>query len=77
MASGCAIVSSVPFGFDGALVSVGDVDAMVKSVGELWADAARCENAGRRNSAGAQRFSWDHAIDRLLTLYGEMIEQRH
>src|SRR5688500_4343387 len=39
MASGCAIVSTVPLGYHGALVAPGDVPAMTAAIARLWNDS--------------------------------------
>jgi glycosyltransferase involved in cell wall biosynthesis len=73
MASGCAIVSSVPLEFEGASVPVGDRPAMAAAIEGLWRDREGTRDKGLQNVALAQRYSWQRYTDTLLATYGEIL----
>lgn len=67
MASGCAVISSVPLPFDGLSVAPGDVPGIVQAVRELWNDPERCRRMGAHNRELAQEYSWEIYTDRLMS----------
>jgi glycosyltransferase involved in cell wall biosynthesis len=73
MASGCAVISSVPLPFAGIQIKAGDHDAMIAAIAELWADPEMTARMGQRNMEVAQRFTWDRYIDELLAVYRHII----
>jgi glycosyltransferase involved in cell wall biosynthesis len=73
MASGCAIVSTVPLEFEGAHVESGDRDAMAAALRTLWCDPARSREMGRRNRQLAQPYSWDRSVSQTLAMYHEVL----
>jgi glycosyltransferase involved in cell wall biosynthesis len=74
MASGCAIVSSVPLPFAGISIPPRDVDAIVRAVEQLWSDPVRTEQEGRENIALVRRYDWDEYAGRLLAHYTRMVD---
>ncbi len=72
MASGCAVVSTVPLPYEGARVPVGDRAAMVEAVRSLWDSPAACLEAGGANRALAQRFTWSRFADETLAIYRDL-----
>jgi len=76
MSAGCAIVSSVPLGFDGPVARPGDIDGMTTMVHRFLTDKDALATTGARNQAAAQRFDWDRHIDRLLALYEQVLAAR-
>ena len=73
MASGCAIVSSVPLEYEGARVYPGDVASMVAAIQSLWADPQRVARMGRSNIDMASRYNWDSFTAALLDTYGQIL----
>lgn len=73
MASGCAVVSSVPLEFEGHLVSALDLDDMTERVRELWEDPEKTSKMGERNRRLAQQYTWESHVDRLLDTYEELL----
>ena len=69
MASGCAIVSSSGLPFHGKRIDCSDVDQLVTAIADLWAREDGCRDLGRANHELAQRYTWEHHIDRLLGIY--------
>ena len=69
MASGCAVVSSAPIGFEGERIAPGDRDAMQAAVERLWRDPARCAACGERNAELAQAYDWKLHVQRLEETY--------
>jgi glycosyltransferase involved in cell wall biosynthesis len=73
MASGCAVVSSIPLPFAGVRTGPEDVPAMIAAVGSLLADPARAAELGRRNAGAAGEYTWERHLDRLLEIYCDVL----
>ena len=69
MASGCAIVSTVPVPFEGEKVAPGDRNSMIKAIRALWECPAKARNAGRINSETAKQCSWQTHVSKLISIY--------
>ncbi len=75
MASGCAIVSTIPLGFKGAVVETGNVEQMAKSIDNLMSDQEQMKQFGQENQHLAQKFNWDNFTDKLIAVYEEIIRK--
>ena len=73
MASGCAIVSSVPLEFEGVHVSAGDVGSMVAAIRSMWENPERLAQMSQRNVELASRYSWDRFTSALLDTYQQIL----
>lgn len=73
MASGCAVVSTVPLPFAGERVQVGDIDAVTHAVRRLWDDPERTRCFGRENVELARAYTWERYTDALLATYAEVL----
>ncbi|MBY0588210.1 glycosyltransferase family 4 protein [bacterium] len=73
MASGCAIVSSIPVGFEGVPIVAGDMDGLVRALQQLWDDPSECERMGRVNMQRAENFTWERCIDLTIAMYEEIL----
>ena len=73
MASGCAVISTIPLPFEGVRVQAGDVPAMVAAVRQLLDDVPKTREMAARNVALAQQYTWERFADRLLSLYQEAL----
>ena len=74
MASGCAVVSTIPYGKGRSAVPVDDRQAMVQAIRRLWEDREECERQGRRNLELAETYSWDRFTNRLVETYEEILK---
>jgi glycosyltransferase involved in cell wall biosynthesis len=75
MASGCAVISSVPMPFEGIRVGADDLDSMTSAVQRLWIDREESLRMGHRNVELAQQYSWDRSIARLLSIYTQVLSE--
>jgi len=75
MASGCAVVSSVPLEFHGAHVRPGDRPAMIREVQRLYREPEVTRTMGEANIAMAARFTWSAHIEKLLGVYSDVMQQ--
>jgi glycosyltransferase involved in cell wall biosynthesis len=73
MASGCAIISSIPVGFEGESIEAGDLDGLVNALRRVWDRPVECAEMGRKNVERAKSFTWDRCIDSTLALYEEVL----
>jgi glycosyltransferase involved in cell wall biosynthesis len=75
MASGCAVVSTVPLEFEGVHVAVGDCQAMIGAIERLWQDRDTTSRMGDRNRQLAQQYTWARYADSLLQTYRDVLSE--
>ena len=73
MASGCAVVSSVPLEFAGIRVAAGDQQRLVEAVATLWSDRAGTSAMGEENVRLSRQFTWSRYTHRLLASYRDVL----
>ncbi len=73
MASGCAVISTVPIPFEGERVQAGNRDSLAAAIARLWSDRETTRRMGEMNRQLARRFSWDRHATRLLDLYADVL----
>ncbi|MEM7825410.1 MAG: glycosyltransferase family 4 protein [Candidatus Aenigmatarchaeota archaeon] len=73
MASGCAIVSTVPLDFCGIHIKFGDVKELASSIKYLIENQKKAEKMGRMNIEKTKPYDWDKFIDRLIEIYEEVL----
>jgi glycosyltransferase involved in cell wall biosynthesis len=76
MASGCAIISSVPLHFEGIRISASDPAALRAAVRKLWQDRSVCAAMGLRNQQLAQQYSWQRYTDDLMACLDQACYER-
>jgi glycosyltransferase involved in cell wall biosynthesis len=76
MASGCAIVTTIPLPVEGIHVPVADRDAMTAAIRCLWGDQRETERMGRANMELARVYTWERYTDVLLETYDEVMRER-
>lgn len=77
MASGCAVISTVPLPFAGILVPPGDPRAIGAAVRRLWSRPDEVARLARRNVELAQGYTWERHTTALLDLYAELLGAGH
>jgi glycosyltransferase involved in cell wall biosynthesis len=75
MASGCAVVSTLPIPFEGVHLREPDAESVTDAVRRLWSDPDACHAAGAANERAAQRYSWPHHVEQLEGIYLELLRQ--
>jgi glycosyltransferase involved in cell wall biosynthesis len=73
MASGCAVVSTVPLNYEGAHVAEGDVPQMTAAIRRLSDDPDTTAELGRRNVALAREYNWDTFSRALIEIYRNVL----
>lgn len=73
MASGCAVVSTLPLDFAGIRPEPGDVPAMAAAIRRLWTDREESAAIGRMNVKLSRRFGWERFTDTLLNTYEDVL----
>jgi glycosyltransferase involved in cell wall biosynthesis len=73
MASGCAVVSTVPLKYEGAHVTEGDVPGMTAAIRRLSDDLDTTAELGRRNVHLAREYSWDTFSHALIETYRDVL----
>ena len=76
MASGCAVISTIPLEFEGVRLQPGDQQGLVEGIRRLWDDRNETARMGRRNAELAQSYTWDRFTDSLLNTYEELLVGR-
>ena len=70
MASGCAVVSTVPLDYEGFKVDVGDVEQLRNAISYLFENLDSALAMGLKNREKVQSYSWKNCIRELSRLYG-------
>jgi len=73
MASGCAIVSTVPLDYEGFRVEVGDVEGMVKAIEWLFQNKEKAIKMGKLNREKAKNYTWKNFVKKLISIYEEVL----
>ena len=69
MASGCAIISTVPLDYKGVRMEYGDVEVLVRSIRKFMDNPALAERIGKENVRLAKKYDWERFVDGLENLY--------
>lgn len=75
MASGCAVISTVPLEFAGVLVPTGDHETLVAAVRRLWSNREETRRMGQRNVELAREYTWERYTTSLLATYQEVLQE--
>jgi len=73
MAAGCAVVSTIPLNYEGAVVRPGDIPAMTSAISHLLNDSEQIAAIGGRNRAKAASFTWERNVRLLLDTYKSVL----
>ena len=76
MASGCAIISSIPLPFDGIRVAPEDTQGMIAGVRQLWNSKETAERMGRANVETAKSYDWRIFGQGLCDIYRKVLQAR-
>ena len=74
MASGCAIVSTVPLDFEGIKLEQGNVEQLKEGLNYLTNNRDITEQMGKTNRIKARSYSWDSFAQQMIDLYREILE---
>jgi len=69
MASGCSIVSTIPLGYEGIKVRIGDIVGLKNALLSLLDNPKKAERMGRKNRERAKEYDWKKFISRLIEIY--------
>lgn len=73
MASGCAVVSTVPLDYKGATVEPGNVEQIKRAIRKLFENRKLAERMGKENVKRAQKYTWDNFVKCVLKVYEEIL----
>ncbi len=73
MASGCAIVSTVPLDYEGIKVEVGNVDQLKEAIRFLFNNHDVSLEMGEINRRKVKEYSWESFVEKLIGVYEEVI----
>jgi glycosyltransferase involved in cell wall biosynthesis len=76
MASGCAVICTLPLEFEGIFVPAGNVDRLIDAVRYLWDHPEETSRIGQRNRERARTYDWDRHAENLVALYEEVLRDR-
>ncbi len=76
MASGCAIVSTLPVQFEGEHVSPGNVQELIAALHRLSASPERTAAMGKSNREFARQFTWERFGKSLLRTYQDVLSEK-
>jgi len=72
MASGCAIVSTIPLGYEGSVVKIGAINEMVNSIKKLMENPQLMEKQGQKNILLSQKYTWEKFNQKLELEYEKL-----
>jgi glycosyltransferase involved in cell wall biosynthesis len=75
MAAGCVVVSTIPLGYEGAVVKPGEVRLMTEAVRQCLANPELTSAMGARNRLKAASFTWERNVDFLLGTYRTVLQE--
>ncbi|UCE59438.1 MAG: glycosyltransferase family 4 protein [Phycisphaerales bacterium] len=73
MASGCAIISTIPLGYEGIQVQPGDRESMIDAVSRLWQNPTETAQMGKSNIQRSRPYTWESYIRSLLDTYEQIL----
>ena len=76
MASGCAIICTLPFEFEGVQLSSLSPEGLVQAIRQLWSAKEQTLAMGRQNVRLSQEYSWDLFTSSLLATYDQVLRER-
>ncbi len=76
MASGCAIVSTVPLDFEGIRIDTGDVRQLTEAIKYLTENPRIAEKMGEKNREIAKKYVWDDFIKKIINIYQNVLETK-
>ena len=69
MASGCAIVSTLPLDYEGIRVNFGDAEGLKKALSYLTDNPKVAIKMGKANRKKASEYRWDDFMKKLIKIY--------
>jgi len=75
MAAGCAVVSTMPLGFKGALVEKGNILQMAEAITSLMENKKMTKKYGKENSVLAKQYTWENFTAQLLKEYQKLLNK--
>jgi glycosyltransferase involved in cell wall biosynthesis len=76
MASGCAIVSTVPLDYKGFTVKVNDIKQLKDSIKYLIDNPEKTLKMGRGNIKKAKKYTWGNFCKKMINIYEEVLNKR-
>ena len=77
MAAGCAIISTIPLGYEGVRLQSHELPEMIDAVSLLWRDREKTDSMGKRNVQLAGKYTWEHNTDTSLSIYEQVVEEQY
>jgi len=77
MASGCAIVSTIPLNYEGFSVKPGQVNEMAEKIKYLMENKKITLAMGKKNMELAKDYSWEKFTDKFLGIYNEILTKNN
>lgn len=76
MASGCAIVSTIPLDYEGFRVEPGAGEEMAERIKYLIDNKEMALEMGRKNAEKAKNYSWEKSAEEFLEIYREVMKKQ-
>jgi len=73
MASGCAIVSTIPLDYGGVKVEIGNISELKNAIMSMSEKPKKTEKIGRKNRERVKEYDWKNFISKLVKIYEELI----
>jgi len=73
MASGCAIVSTIPLDYEGYKVKPGRINDMAEKIKYLMKNKKVAGEMGKKNAELAKKYTWEKFTEKFLDIYNEVL----
>lgn len=73
MASGCAIISTIPLNYSGTKIRNKNVIDIVNAVKRLWGNPTLVKKMGKENLEKSKEYDWDKFTKRMVEIYDKLV----
>lgn len=73
MASGCAIISTVPLDYEGIRIEAGNNKRLADAIRHLIENPRKTLRMGRTNIEKSKKYNWDDFIKKVMKIYEEVL----
>jgi glycosyltransferase involved in cell wall biosynthesis len=73
MASGCAVISTIPLDYEGIRVAPKDTKALITAISKLIEDPKRIESLGAKNTELSRGYDWSASAEKMKRIYSEIV----
>lgn len=73
MASGCAIISTIPLNYSGIRIEAKNKESIIDAIKHLNKNPKLVKKMGKENLKRSKEYDWDKFTKRMIKIYGELV----